>query len=112
GEKLDSFTIVVTDANAAIAPIHDRMPVMLDERSADLWLEGKPDRRDEIVALMKPLPADAVELRRVSTRVNSPDNDDPECLEPAEETDEAPAETKAKRKKDKPADDRQLKLLE
>jgi putative SOS response-associated peptidase YedK len=112
GEKLDSFTIIVTDANAAIAPIHDRMPVILDEAGADLWLEAKPERRDEIVALMKPLPADAVALRRVSTRVNDPDNDDPACLQPVDEAEEGAPETKPARKKAKPADDRQLKLLE
>jgi putative SOS response-associated peptidase YedK len=113
GEKLDSFTIIVTDANAAIAPIHDRMPVILDAAGADLWLEGKPEQHDDIVALMKPLPADAVALRRVSQRVNSPDNDDPACLAPPEgEEDAVAAEPKPKAKKAKPKDDRQLKLLE
>src|SRR5262249_2571352 len=91
GEKLDSFTIIVTDANAAIAPIHDRMPVILDGAGADLWLEGKPDEREAIVALMKPLPPEAVSLRRVSTRVNDPDNDDPACLAPVDEAEGAAA---------------------
>jgi putative SOS response-associated peptidase YedK len=80
GEKLDSFTIIVTDANAAVAPIHDRMPVILDEAGADLWLEGDADRQAAIVALLKPLPAAAVRLQRVSTHVSNPKNDDPECI--------------------------------
>jgi putative SOS response-associated peptidase YedK len=112
GEKLDSFTIIVTDANPAIAPIHDRMPVILDEAGAEQWLEGKAERRDELLGLLKPLDADAVRLQRVSQHVNSPDNDDPDCIRPVDEAQEAAPETKTKRKKEKPQDERQLKLLE
>ncbi len=92
GERLESFTIIVTDANAVVAPIHDRMPVILDEAGADLWLEAGPERRLELVALLRPAPAEALVVRRVGPRVNSPGNDDPGCIEPLAGPETAPQE--------------------
>src|SRR6185295_17988739 len=43
GEAVDTFTIVTTDANASVAPIHDRMPVILPEAAYDEWLFGTAD---------------------------------------------------------------------
>jgi len=83
GEPLETFTILTTAPNALLRPIHDRMPVVVEESDHDLWLD--PAMQD--VARLEPLFAacrdDDLETFAVSTRVNSPANDDPECALPA-----------------------------
>ncbi len=77
---LQTCTIITTDANAQIASIHDRMPVMLGEPACDIWLD--PERpKDQLQAVLKPYSGE-VSLLAVSPRVNSVKNDDPACLVP------------------------------
>ncbi len=75
GDTLEPFAILTTEASAAMAPIHHRMPAILPAESFGPWLDG------ESVPLG---PATGVELslRPVSTWVNNPANDDPRCVEP------------------------------
>lgn len=82
GKKLQSFTIIVTDANEALRPIHDRMPVILNPGDYDLWLDPEQQNATLLKALLKPLPSYAVASYPVSRRVGSPANDDPGLLEP------------------------------
>ncbi len=85
---IDSCTIVVTDANPVVAPIHDRMPAVIAPESATRWLAaGTP--ASELKQLLRPWPADLTEAYPVSTRVNSPRNDGPDLIEPAPPTDPA-----------------------
>ncbi|HWP00716.1 MAG TPA: SOS response-associated peptidase [Methylococcus sp.] len=84
GEPVESCTILVTDANDLLRPIHDRMPVILDPAAYDLWLDPAVRDPNLLRALLKPYPAESMTAWKVGTRVNSPRNDDPECLEPAE----------------------------
>src|SRR5262249_291280 len=76
------FTIVPTDANAKLAPIHHRMPVILAGEDYATWL----DTREESVAaahqLLRPFPQDSMAFYRVGPHVNSARNDDPECIAP------------------------------
>lgn len=74
-----SFTVLTTDPNALVAPIHDRMPVILAREAADAWL-ARPDP-----SLLVPAPEGALVATAVSPRVNSVAFDDPECLAPAPE---------------------------
>jgi putative SOS response-associated peptidase YedK len=80
GETVETFTIVTTDANDAIAPVHDRMPVILPQDAEDTWLTGKPD---DARALLKPY-AGEVNLRAVGSLVSNVKNDVPECLDDPE----------------------------
>lgn len=80
GEPVETFTIVTTDANEAVAQVHDRMPVVLSKEDEDRWLSGEPG---EARALLKPYEG-AVKLRAVSKLVSNPRNDVPECLNDAE----------------------------
>jgi putative SOS response-associated peptidase YedK len=80
GEPVETFTIVTTDANEAVASIHDRMPVILPREAEETWLHGTPD---EARALLGPY-AGPVQLRAVSRVVSNPRNDVPECLNDAE----------------------------
>jgi len=79
-------TLLTTEANAAVRPFHDRMPVLLDPRDYDRWLD--PDARDaaEVSALLVPAPPDALEARPVSSRVNDARREGPACVEPPEQT--------------------------
>jgi putative SOS response-associated peptidase YedK len=79
GEWLRTFCIITTRANALVRPIHSRMPAILKPADYERWLSDEPDPRD----LLGPYAADAMTLWPVSTRVNSPANDDPSLIEPA-----------------------------
>jgi putative SOS response-associated peptidase YedK len=76
-----TFTIVTCAANAAIAAIHDRMPVVLDERAADDWMN--PRERDplSLKRLLVPAPHDLLAMRRAPPLVNSVKNEGPALLE-------------------------------
>lgn len=71
GPEVLTCTIITTGANAALAPIHDRMPVILSREGALEWL------RSADVSLLRPCPPDWLSVWPVSTRVNSPRNNDP-----------------------------------
>lgn len=62
--EVRSCTVVTTSANELVAPVHDRMPVILTEPSAqEAWLEPSLSAPD-VAALLTPLPADALEMKR------------------------------------------------
>jgi putative SOS response-associated peptidase YedK len=76
-----SFTIVVTVANALLARIHDRMPVIVDPADWDSWLDSSGPL-DAARALLKPFPVERMRAAKVSPRVNNVRNDDPDVLKP------------------------------
>jgi putative SOS response-associated peptidase YedK len=77
GEVLDTCTIITTQSNALLAPLHDRMPVILAPVAFDRWLDVA---NDDVTDLFAPYPADAMTYYPVSTRVNSVRNDDARLL--------------------------------
>ncbi|MEE2720178.1 MAG: SOS response-associated peptidase [Pseudomonadota bacterium] len=79
GDTVETFTIVTTNANPKLVPIHHRMPVIVDPTDYELWLEGGSD---EANAVIKPFSQDDMAFYRVSTRVNNVRNDDEACVEP------------------------------
>ncbi len=86
GKALETCSILTTTANAITIRIHDRMPVILDPQCYDLWLD--PRITDPIVVseFLKPFDARLMNCFPVSSRVNRPGNDDPECSAPVEIT--------------------------
>lgn len=74
-----TFTILTTDANATVAPIHDRMPVILTPEEAAEWVFPDNDP-DTVRPLMRPAHEAMLVGEPVSRRVNSVKNDDPDCL--------------------------------
>jgi putative SOS response-associated peptidase YedK len=79
GSVVETCSILTTTPNAVTAPIHDRMPVILDPDGYDLWLD--PGMRDPSVAseLLKPYDARLMRAYPVSTRINHVANDDAAC---------------------------------
>jgi len=86
GRWLRTCTIVTTGANDVVAPLHDRMPVVLPEEAWAGWLDTSELDVRGARALLAPAPAGVLERHRVSTAVNSARNDGPELVEilPAE----------------------------
>jgi putative SOS response-associated peptidase YedK len=83
GPPLETFTILTTVANEVMAPIHNRMPVILQPRDYDCWLDlGDPARPP--VDLLRPYPAERMHAWSVSDRVGNVRNNDPELLEPVD----------------------------
>jgi putative SOS response-associated peptidase YedK len=85
GEQVDTCTILVTDANAIVKQVHDRMPVILSPEHFNSWLDPDNINRSGLKALLKPWPEDETDLYAVSKKISNPKNDDPECISPISE---------------------------
>jgi putative SOS response-associated peptidase YedK len=79
---IESCTIITTTPNALVADIHDRMPAILTEAAARLWLDRNMKDTDLLTPLLTPYPADEMVAFPVSTLVNSPQHDSADCIEP------------------------------
>ena len=71
------YTIITTDANELVVPLHDRMPVILKQEDEKRWLTGDAPSSDEMKKILRPYPPGEMDAYPVSSRVNSPDVDDP-----------------------------------
>jgi len=78
---IESCTILTTAPNEVMAPIHDRMPVILPAAAQAVWLDGEASA-DDLKALLVPLADEPLQTRAVSPYVNRPTNDGPECVAP------------------------------
>jgi putative SOS response-associated peptidase YedK len=82
GNPIQCFTILTTEANTLLSPIHDRMPVILTLEAEEQWLDLSLHFPDKLKPLLKPFPASRMEIYEVSTEVNSTKHDHPECIAP------------------------------
>jgi putative SOS response-associated peptidase YedK len=82
GDRVCTCTIITTEANEVLKPIHDRMPVILPEEKEDLWLDPSLTEEAILLPLLTPYPAEEMEAFEVSTRVNSPSNDSQDNVKP------------------------------
>jgi putative SOS response-associated peptidase YedK len=81
---IETCTIVTTNANELLRPLHDRMPVILDRDACDAWLNSENEDTAALELLLHPYADDGMAKEPVSTVVNSPRYDGPDCLEPAQ----------------------------
>jgi len=82
GSNILSCTIITTQPNTMMQEIHNRMPVILPASAYDLWLNrGEPDVK-LLQEVLRPYPAEEMIAHPVSTVVNDPSNDTPECIVP------------------------------
>ncbi len=81
GEVLSTCTIITTGPNTLMAPIHDRMPVILSPQGQDVWLRPEPQEPAVLLPLLVPFGEDALDAYEVARVVNSPSNDVPACVE-------------------------------
>ncbi|MBD2595977.1 SOS response-associated peptidase [Nostoc spongiaeforme FACHB-130] len=85
GEEIASCTIITTTANELLAPIHDRMPVILAPEDYDLWLDTQVQTPEKLQPLLDPYPVEAMTAYPVSNLVNKPQHNSPECIMPLSE---------------------------
>jgi len=85
GDNILSCTIITTQPNDFMANIHNRMPVILPRRAYDQWLDPSEQRPDQLQSLLAPYPAEEMTAYPVSTLVNNPQNDAPDCINPLEQ---------------------------
>jgi putative SOS response-associated peptidase YedK len=79
GEEIESCTVLTTEANDLMRPIHNRMPVILEPKNYDLWLE-EATKPELLQPLLHPYPTEEMTAYPVSTVVNKPVNDSAECI--------------------------------
>ena len=82
-QTVESFTIITTQANATMAPLHERMPVIVQPEHYRWWLDPKPGNDLFQSALHSPL-QEPLKIYPVSNLVNSPKTDDPRCIAPVQ----------------------------
>ena len=82
GSELPSCTFITGPPNELVAPIHDRMVVILRPEHYQSWLDPRERHPDELLPMLTPYPADEMEAVAVSRAVNSPKNDSAACVAP------------------------------
>jgi len=82
GDDLYSFTIITTQPNPLMAKIHNRMPVILQEKDEDLWLAPGELSDEDRKLLLGPFPSRQMEAYEVSREVNNPTSDSDELIKP------------------------------
>ena len=109
GEEVDTAAIITTRANRTLAPIHDRMPVIVPPEAFNLWLDGAAVDATTAATLFVPAPESLLEAYEVSNAVNRATNDAPELIAPAPVDDGADAAAEAPPNPEEA--DRQLSLF-
>lgn len=87
GEPLESFSIITTEANAAMSSLHDRMPVILGDDALEDWLDRDLTEFEPLEHLMRPVPGSAIDIHAVSKDVNNTRHNGPELVEPIDDPD-------------------------
>ena len=82
GSQIRTCTIITTEPNELMSIIHDRMPVILQQRDYSKWLDEAPQTHEALKPLIKPFPADRMDAYPVSSLVNKPANDSPKLVVP------------------------------
>jgi putative SOS response-associated peptidase YedK len=82
GVTVSTYTIITCEANHAVAPVHDRMPVILSRENEDRWLDPDPLLPGDLKRILVPYPAETMHSLLVSDLVNNPSVDDERVVQP------------------------------
>jgi len=86
-QSIRSCSILTTQANELMKPIHDRMPVILrNEDDIALWLDSQVQEKEALAPIMQPIESDYLQDWRVTSKCNSPAYNDPECIRRVSDT--------------------------
>lgn len=80
--EVPSFAIITTDANELMAPIHNRMPVILDPKDFERWLDPENHDTASLMHMLVPFPSEPMKAYPVSRYVNNARNEGEECIQP------------------------------
>ena len=86
GKRAESFTIITTEPNELVRPIHNRMPVILQPEDEEPWLDASRTPFGKAKSLLKPYPEELMDPHDVSPIVNSAKYDGPEYIQPVQMT--------------------------
>jgi len=82
GNQICTCTIITTEANETLKPINDRMPVILPRDKEDFWLNPANEEKKQLLGILKPYPSEELLAFEVSTKVNVPQFNTPENIQP------------------------------
>lgn len=82
GSEIKSCCIITSEPNELVAQIHHRMGAILEEKDFDTWLQPGEANAEELLALLKPYPAEEMRYHQVSTFVTKKENDGVSCITP------------------------------
>jgi len=83
GDLIQTCTILTTEPNSLLEPVHNRMPVIIKEDNHKLWLDtAVENNQEELLSILNPYPPDEMAMHYVSKYVNTPGNNGPQCTEP------------------------------
>ncbi|HET6491063.1 MAG TPA: SOS response-associated peptidase [Syntrophales bacterium] len=83
GNGVRTCTIITTDANDLVRPLHDRMPVILSADAEDRWLDPAEASCEKLLSCLRPYPPGEMTAYDVSPAVNNTRHDAPDCILPA-----------------------------
>jgi putative SOS response-associated peptidase YedK len=86
GEITETCAILTTTANSLMAPLHDRMPVLLHPTEFELWLDRSMNKPEKLQRLYQPYPSELLREWEVTTLVNNPANETPDTIVPVQIT--------------------------
>lgn len=79
---IQTCTVITTTANEMMQPLHDRMPVILEQSQFDMWLDRKFAEREPLEQMLLPFSSDEMKVTAVSKVVNKATNETSECVVP------------------------------
>lgn len=82
GKELFTYSIITTEANTLLQPLHERMPVILNPKDYKTWVDPMNDDSEGLKSLLKPWPTESMRVYRISDDVNKTSNNTPELLKP------------------------------
>jgi putative SOS response-associated peptidase YedK len=82
GSEVRSCTIITTEPNELLQPIHNRMPVILKRDAFAAWLVPQEQTPERLSSLLVPYPSSEMAAHEVSRLVNKPENDTRACIQP------------------------------
>jgi putative SOS response-associated peptidase YedK len=82
GESVFSYTIITTEANSLLQPLHERMPVIVNPESYAYWLDPMNEDRSGLQNLLSPFPTEDMSVFRISPEVNKTSNNHKGLIEP------------------------------
>ena len=80
GKTIESCTLLTTDPNELMQSVHNRMPVILEPKNYDIWLDPEVKNPELLQPFLHPYPAEEMTSFPVSKAVNKPSNDTAECI--------------------------------
>lgn len=86
GEQICTSTIITTNANEKVLPLHDRMPVIASPDAYGLWLDPNIHDKAILQKILKSYPSEELDVYEVTPKVNSPKNNAPENIQKIADT--------------------------